>query len=912
MAAQKVILSAKGLKTNNNSYSEVEDGALRDATNISIDRAGIISPRRGWARSATALATGGISSVGDYAGTLVSNQGFGSQTGLFSKFNTGTGTWTTLSGSYFYPDSTTKMRYVTAGGSLFFTTSTGVYKLDGQTSTAIVPAGLPKGVGIQATAFNSGTGSWLANNTSVAYRYRFTFTDAQGRLIRGSPSGRKVLSNITGGVRYPTLVVGLPVGTTTSWVMELYRSNSQPFNGSTAIDPSDEMYLAYSIKPSATDLSNGFITVNDIVPDSRLGTALETNNNQNSILQAPDQPPLTRDLALYKNCLFYANTTGKHILSIKLLAVGGIALGDRVSIDGVTYVAGSTENVSTNTFRVETGLSDGQNIRNTAESLVYVVNRSALNTRIYAFYDSTSDQFPGYVHFEERGVGGVAYSIGTTANTTSWFPTFPQSVVSTALNMSRTAQTISVTTSTAHGFTIGQNIMVSAAVNEARFTRGYVTVLTTPTTTSFTYLDSNAGTNGTNSGQHEFTALTVNSKSDRYANGLYFSRQNEFEAVPALNFVAVGDNGAIQRIIPLRNALIIIKEDGVYRLTGEDPTSFTVSPVDLNVRCLAPETVVALNNQVYLYSEQGVLMIGDIGVAVISFDIEDKINIVRTNTSAANIKALSFGVAYESDRKYMLFLPAGANYPNTALVYNYVTNAWTTSTRDSFWSCGIVLSSDTKLYLPEALTDTMLIERKTRTNMDFADDSNGVNITSVGTNSVVVNTLPFNIGVGDVLWQSAPFDTPNYRSARISAIDVGTNTLTLQYRVGTAFQVAGATIYQGINSSWTYTPIFGESPTTLKRWYQTEMKFTSPKFTQFNLSYQNDYTVTPVSDVVFGNSQDEIRVTRTNLIPRQAVRSTEVAFSMQSISALESWYVQGIALSYFGSSLKAGRTHEAK
>ena len=69
------------------------------------------------------------------------------------------------------------------------------------------------------------------------------------------------------------------------------------------------------------------------------------------------------------------------------------------------------------------------------------------------------------------------------------------------------------------------------------------------------------------------------------ANRLYFSDPDEPESVPLLNYVDIGaQQSPILALVPLRNALLVFKSDGVWRVTGYGPTNWTVDPLDPTMR----------------------------------------------------------------------------------------------------------------------------------------------------------------------------------------------------------------------------------------------------------------------------------------------------------------------------------------
>lgn len=88
------------------------------------------------------------------------------------------------------------MRFWEAGGSLFFTTSEGPFRLDSPTATPVL-AGAPLGLEGKVEVTNT-TGGWLNYGESVGYRYTWakrTATDPE-RLLEGAPSGRILLTNL--------------------------------------------------------------------------------------------------------------------------------------------------------------------------------------------------------------------------------------------------------------------------------------------------------------------------------------------------------------------------------------------------------------------------------------------------------------------------------------------------------------------------------------------------------------------------------------------------------------------------------------------------------------------------------------------------------------------------------------------
>ena len=250
------------------------------------------------------------------------------------------------------------------------------------------------------------------------------------------------------------------------------------------------------------------------------------------------------------------------------------------------------------------------------------------------------------------------------------------------------------------------------------------------------------------------SGTSVSSANSGELNAIYYSKFQQPEAVPIVNKFLVGPKDkAILRILPLRTGLMIIKEDGIYRLTGVNG-QFQIDPFDNSAICLAPDSAVVLNNQIYMFSTQGVVTLTDTGVSVISRPIEDKLD--KIVTPQYTFKTNTFGVSYESDRAYLLWTVTNTNdtQPTQCFRYNTFTNAWTR------WpivkTAGVVLFSSQVLYLAPGDADFIEVERKNIDRTDYADRIYPLQIpaNSVNNNNIVTLSSVANVQIGDVLVQT--------------------------------------------------------------------------------------------------------------------------------------------------------------
>ena len=95
---------------------------------------------------------------------------------------------------------------------------------------------------------------------------------------------------------------------------------------------------------------------------------------------------------------------------------------------------------------------------------------------------------------------------------------------------------------------------------------------------------------------------------------VYFSDLDEPESVPILNYFDVGTPGQpILALVPLRNALLVFKADGVWRITGSGPAAWSVEALDSTLRLVRPEAVSVLRNKAYAWCVGGFYEITDTG-----------------------------------------------------------------------------------------------------------------------------------------------------------------------------------------------------------------------------------------------------------------------------------------------------------
>lgn len=342
------------------------------------------------------------------------------------------------------------------------------------------------------------------------------------------------------------------------------------------------------------------------------------------------------------------------------------------------------------------------------------------------------------------------------------------------------------------------------------------------------------------------SGTSISTTNEQSKNRIYISKNQQPEAVPTGNLIDVGSaDSNIIRIIPLQNSLFIMKEDGLFRLTGEDISNFVVLPFDATVILTAPESAVAFNNQIFAYTTHGVVAISNTGAAIMSRAVEIDL---LTIAVFANFSTITFGVAYNSDRKYILWLQTKSTdtYATQAYVYHSSSNQWTIWAKSS--SCGLVNSDDDKLYIGDPTTGYVRQERKDYALSDFSDDEIDVSIVSSSGKTVVLASTA-GLTAGHQLYQSG--------ISTIVSIDSATNITVLDSITWTA---GSAKELEPISTEVETIQQSGSNPGILKHFRDMTLFFRKANFNLLSIGVRSDisayteYTdINPFSDGGWGN-----------------------------------------------------------
>lgn len=425
-------------------------------------------------------------------------------------------------------------------------------------------------------------------------------------------------------------------------------------------------------------------------------------------------------------------------------------------ITPTVFQIGFGEDASQNEVLLSGLASQGLSVEDTARSLERVINKDA-SSPVVAFYSSGVNDLPGILILEAKSLSDDAFFLGFSHTTTT--PVFEPAIPVARVISDFTAPDV-FTTSDNHDFSVGQQVYTFVdPTTSLPIVTGKRVISLTPALDTFKL---SGFTNATSFYAFEqaivFPADVVSDNSVN-PNRVYFSKIGQPEAVPLVNYIDIGPRDkAIQRVMALRDSLVVLKEDGVYIISGSAAPNFSVRLSDSSALTFAPDTATNLNNLIYVLTSQGVVTVSETGVGVISRNIENKIQEIAN--AKFNYKLMSWGMASESDRCYLLWLPEKTTdgYATQAFRYNTFTRTWTRWTKPA--NCGVVSPSDDKIYLGDASgRPYVLKERKNFERQDYADREI---VRSLGANAINGTTFIISsvaeLDLGDVLVQQQYLD----------------------------------------------------------------------------------------------------------------------------------------------------------
>ena len=355
----------------------------------------------------------------------------------------------------------------------------------------------------------------------------------------------------------------------------------------------------------------------------------------------------------------------------------------------------------------------------------------------------------------------------------------------------------------------------------------------------------------------------------------------------------------------LRDSLILFKEEGIWRLSGDTESDFVISQIDPSVRLIAPESARVVNNSVYCLSNQGVVRVNENGVSIISRDIENELMKVLQFT---NFNTITHATSYESEHKYILWTQneSSDTIAEVGWVYDWLMGVWTKWVKSC--TSAYVMRGEDILYLYHGDHDFVMKERKDDNNTtDFLDEAlsdSTVTITDAsGTTTDIFGdtvssiTLSYTsqdepLAAGFLLTQGAEIERI------ISVTDNGGNSYTVELEsLNTNFTNAAATLTVGIASEVEWVPEDAQNPFIQKQHSEAAIYMESDITKFHEIGFKSDVVPSQTFNrrVVDITSEDAITPIRTT-VPRSYQRCRTLSVSYKNIYARETFNLVGMSL----------------
>lgn len=390
----------QGVWTNPNAFSKVPEGAATAAENVVNPRPGVASCVAGQANLTDTYTDTDerFSSGVSYQGMLVESTS-GTTPRLYAR-DVGT-SLTPYSGSFEPPEDVERIPFAVAGEKLFMATSEGVKVLDGVAS-APAAVGLPAPLTEFAGA-TGGAGAFVPASSSVAFRTTYRRTDAQGDVIESAPSGRAVYYNAGVSDALPYVYTVLSPEIVAGDTLRVWRTAV-----ATGSAPGDIMFLTEEYVIQSSDISAGYISLDDATPDVLRGEALYTNATSEGISRQNERPPYAKVLTAFDDTLVLGNVQGPQRLSFRLLAVPDV--DDVFTIAGLTFTAAIAADYPNGEFVPYSAGTVAENIEETARRMIRAFNEKTTNDAFTAAYGSSESDPPGIIMLEATAVADPAFT----------------------------------------------------------------------------------------------------------------------------------------------------------------------------------------------------------------------------------------------------------------------------------------------------------------------------------------------------------------------------------------------------------------------------------------------------------------------------------------------------------------------
>lgn len=366
---------------------------------------------------------------------------------------------------------------------------------------------------------------------------------------------------------------------------------------------------------------------------------------------------------------------------------------------------------------------------------------------------------------------------------------------------------------------------------------------------------------------------TFYSTAERRKNRIRVSKTQQPEHCPIANELVVGaESDEIQRIIALRDSVIVIKDRSIWRITGSVFDDLVATIVDDTVSVYGRDSAAKLNNTIFMLSNQGFVQISDNGVQIVGRPIETQVLAgIDYAIYDGDSEFSPTGIGLEKKRLYICthMVPRKSAHNSQgflrgAYCYNAITRQWSVWSIDAKAFCA---SNDSLCYglannKGHVLSQRNALSANTGVSeaLEYCDTPATVTGSGTsGTNSLSVYSITYDVdysGTDEGSWSNS-----DYSSCR--EIGFGwllSNTITQPDGRVVVASVSGSsppyscTVSRNFSGSFSETfkihapipveiewsPITAGNPGELKHFSEVIMRMSSQGLFKSKLSFKNE------------------------------------------------------------------------
>jgi len=450
----------------------------------------------------------------------------------------------------------------------------------------------------------------------------------------------------------------------------------------------------------------------------------------------------------------------------------------------------------------------------------------------------------GMVAGQTLTIGGVVYTVAAAENVaTGSFLLYTAStqsvnVETTAKSLVKVINGYAANTGYYAYYVSGVDDAPGAILIEERAVGGSAFVITCSATAIGNLFSPAIPTSGT----------TYSSVANRRVNRIRVSKSNEPEACPDGDEIIVGgEDEEIERMIPLRSSIIVIKTHSIWRIVegipAEEPTF-----LDNTVSIAGRDSAATLNNVCFFLSDQGFVAVSDNGAQIVGRPIERHVIAGLETIDAPNHDEL-VAIGCEQRRVYICTVWDPARSERTCYMFSPIANkgkgAWT---KRRLNANAFAVLNNRILYALNSDTGNVLQQRASLRDdepwyRDYCEEASTFVISSIDTVEKTATGV-FTSGVDYDGYEGGPdMGWKLYDGTRqylvTGAQTVGADTIVV-LNTTDGLTTGSKTIYRPVLWDVEWAPITGGNPLEMKQYIDVLAKAETSNVYAIDFSYANE------------------------------------------------------------------------